>query len=414
MAIAEQRRASSIWIWTGIVAAIAAIGFAIHAFTRETTVVRVAAVTHQNLVSSVSTNGKVEPVTEYQAHPAGTGIVANVYVEVDDHVEPGTLLVRMEDADARARLAAAQSSLAAAEAGLHDVVSGGSQEERNRFASDLDAAKLEQQQATRNLAAARALQLKGAESASEVAAAQLRLDNANAALAGAQIRATQRYGATDRASAAARLADARANLAAAQHGLSTSDIRSPIEGTVYSVPVSQYDFVHDGDDLLDVADLNHMQIRAYFDEPDIGKLQQGQPVKIVWDGKPLQTWHGHILRAPTTVIPYNTRSVGECLITVDDAKGDLLPNTNVTVTVTTAERDNVLSIPREALHTEGVNNYFVYRVIGNKLVRTPVKLGLANLVRAEIVSGLTEQDTVALNAVSNRDLADGLTVKPVE
>ena len=413
MAIPEQRRAPSIWIWTGIVAAIAAIGFAIHAFTRETTEVRVAPVTHQNLISSVSTNGKVEPVTEYQAHPPGPGVVASVYVEVDDHVEPGALLIRLEDADARARLAAAQSNLAAAEAGAHDIAAGGSQEDRNRFAQDLDAAKLEQQQATKNYAAAQALQQTGAESASEVATAKLRLDNANAALSGAQIRATQRYGSTDRTSANARLADARANLAAAQKGLSKSDIHSPIAGTVYSVPVSQYDFVRDGDDLLDIADLNHMQVRAYFDEPDIGKLQQGQPVKIVWDGKPFQTWHGHILRAPTTVIPYNTRSVGECLITVDDAKGDLLPNTNVTVTVTTAERDNVLSIPREALHTEGVN-YFVFRVIDSKLVRTPVKVGLANLIRVEIVSGLTEQDTVALNAISNRDLANGLTVKPVE
>jgi HlyD family secretion protein len=97
---------------------------------------------------------------------------------------------------------------------------------------------------------------------------------------------------------------------------------------------------------------------------------------------------------------------------VDDARGDLLPNTNVTVTVTTSQRFNVLSIPREALHTEGGD--FVYRVIGGKLVRTPVQIGVVNLTRAEILSGLTEKDTVALSATSNRELSNGLAVKIVE
>src|SRR6185312_4108062 len=135
----------------------------------------------------------------------------------------------------------------------------------------------------------------------------------------------------------------------------------------YSVPVSAYDFVPAGEDLLDLADLNKIQVRAYFDEPEIGKLAVGQAVKIEWAAKPLQVWHGHISIAPTTVITYGTRNVGECLITVDDARGDLLPNTNVTVTVTTSQRFNVLSVPREALHTEGVSD-FVYRVVDGKLV----------------------------------------------
>ena len=169
-----------------------------------------------------------------------------------------------------------------------------------------------------------------------------------------------------------------------------------------------------GDDLLDLADLNRIQVRAYFDEPEIGQLAVGQAVKIVWDAKPNQTWHGHISRAPSTVITYGTRNVGECIITVDDARGDLLPNTNVTVTVTTSQRFNVLSIPREALHTEGSSDY-VFRVINDKLVRTPVQVGVVNLTRVEITGGLTEKDTVATTATtSNRDLSNGLAVKIVE
>ena len=145
---------------------------------------------------------------------------------------------------------------------------------------------------------------------------------------------------------------------------------------------------------------------------EIGKLADGQPVSITWEAKPNLIWHGHVAQAPTTVITYGTRNVGECLITVDDARGDLLPNTNVVVTVTTAQRTNVLSIPREALHTEGGD--FVFRVVNNKLVRTPVQVGLVNLTRAEITGGLTEKDTVVLNALNNHELSNGLPVKIVE
>ena len=92
----------------------------------------------------------------------------------------------------------------------------------------------------------------------------------------------------------------------------------------------------------------------------------------------------------------------------------MLPNTNVTVTVTTAQRFNVLSIPREALHTESASN-FVFRVVGHKLVRTPVQVGpVVNLTRVEIAAGLTDKDTVALSATSNRDLANGMQVNSVE
>jgi HlyD family secretion protein len=103
--------------------------------------------------------------------------------------------------------------------------------------------------------------------------------------------------------------------------------------------------------------------------------------------------------------------VGECLITVDDAQGDLLPNTNVTVTVKTQSRQNALSLPREALRTEG-NSNFVFRVIAGKLVKTPVQVGtVVNLTRFEVAGGLNEGDTVALNATTEADLTAGMHVR---
>lgn len=412
MPTTETRRLNPVLLWGIFLGVIAVIFIVFRASTRDLVDIRVSAVTHQTLLSSVSTSGKIEPIEEFQAYAPSAGVVDKVYVDVGQKVKPGDRLIKMDDSDVLARLATANASLRTAEATLHDIDQGGSQDERIGLTGDISRTKLQQQQATSDLAALNQLQQKGAASASEITAAEERLATLNNSLQALQSRSTQRYSASDRARAQAQLADAKAAVSAAQSSYASSNVRSPIAGSVYSIPVSPYDFVPAGENLLDVADLNRMQVRAYFDEPEIGKLAAGQAVKIVWDAKPNRTWHGHISRAPTTVITYGTRNVGECIITVDDAKGDLLPNTNVVVNVTTSERFNVLSVPREALHTDGGD--FVFRVINGKLVRTPVQVGVVNLTRVEIVSGLTEKDTVALNAINNRELSNGLPVKIVE
>ena len=413
MPTTETRRPNPVVLLGIVLAVIVLAVVGIRSFTRETVEIRAAAVDHQNLLSTVSTNGRVEPVDIYQAHAPTPGTIANIYVELGQKVKKGALLIRMDDADATSRLATAKATLRTAEANLHDLQQGGTQDERIGLSSDLNRAQMQQQQAVKDLAALKQLQQKGSASASEVVAAEQRLQAANASLDVLKTRTTQRYGASDIARAQAQVEEAKASVAAAQSAYAAVNIRSPLAGTVYSIPVSTYDFVQAGEDLMDVADLNRIQVRAYFDEPEIGKLAVGQAVKIVWDAKPDLTWHGHISRAPTTVITYGTRNVGEALITVDDAHGDLLPNTNVTVTVTVSQRFNVLSVPREALHTEGTSN-FVFRVIDGKLVRTPVQIDVVTLTRVEVTGGLTEKDTVALNATSNRDLSNGLAVKIVE
>lgn len=386
----------------------------IRSSTREIVAVRVSPVTHENLVSTVSTNGKVEPIREFQAHAPAAGIVEDIYVQVGQRVKAGDLLLRLDDSEAASRLAASKTVLTAVQSAADAVQRGGTQDERLLTSGEFTRAQQAQQQAATAVTTLQQLQAKGAASLSEVKSAQDRLDAANAALHTAQLRnSPERFDSLDRSHSAAQLADAKAALSASQSAYDKAVVRAPFPGTVYSIAVNAYDFVPGGEDLLDLADLNKIRITAYFDEPEIGKLAIGQPVKIVWEAKPDRTWHGHVDVAPTTIIVYNTRNVGEAMITVDDAQEDLLPNTNVTVTVTTKQRFNVLSVPREALHTEGQTS-FVYRVINHHLERTVVQVGAQNLIRVEITGGLTEKDTVALNATSNRDLSNGLEVKSVE
>jgi HlyD family secretion protein len=155
-------------------------------------------------------------------------------------------------------------------------------------------------------------------------------------------------------------------------------------------------------------------VLAYFDEPEIGKLAVGQKIQIKWDGdsQPDRVWNGHIERTPVTVITIGTRNVGEVRVKIDDADGGLLPETNVTVKVTTHAEANALSVPREALHSEGGKPY-VYKVEGDGLVRTAVVTGTINLTQAAILSGLAEGDLVATGTTNGQPLQEGVLIKVV-
>jgi HlyD family secretion protein len=402
-----------IWKWTAILAGAATL-IAVWYFSRkdESLQVTTAPVTYQDVTLLVTSNGTVMPTNEFQARAFWPGIIQKVYVELGDKVKPGQMLVSMKDPFAISRMTAADAALQGARVGDENIEKGGSQEDLIGLRGDLAHAKLSQAEASKALAALQKLQQQGAASAAEVGAAQQTLQNANATLTTLQAKSTEPYRQSDVRQARARVADAQASLDAAKNQFSNANISSPMAGTVYSINVVAYDFVPVGADLIRVADLNNMQIRAYFDEPEIGKLAAGQPVKITWDGRPDRTWHGHIKQAPIAAMALGPRSVGECVIAVDDTKEDLLPNTNVIVTVTIQQHFHVLSIPRAALHTEGTANY-VYRFIDGTLRRTPVDVGIVNLDRAEIRRGLSQSDVVAVNSVSGEELRDSLPARNV-
>ena len=406
--VSEQSRR---WVWW-LVAWAAGIALVFYLRTQHTVVeVTAARVEPKTLTQRKSTNARVEPLQNFDAHAPMAGTVANVYVHLGQDVQSGQELVRMDDTDARKELATAEASLASSRLALQTAELGGTAVERVGSTADINAAKTQVQQDTTALAALEKLQAQGAASANEVAQSQHQLTAAEARVSELQAQKGARYSADDLQAQKALVAEAQAGVDAARSAYAGVDVRAPFTGTVYALPVTQYQFVAAGEALVQVANLRKLQIRAYFDEPEIGQLKIGQPVSIVWAAKPAQLWHGHIVAVPTTIITYGgTSNVGECLISVDDADGVLLPNTNVTVTVTELEHRNVLSLPREALQTQGTNNY-VYRIVGDRLVKTPIQVDLTNNERFEITGGLNEGDLVALGATSEVELTDGLRVK---
>ncbi|HVW78210.1 MAG TPA: efflux RND transporter periplasmic adaptor subunit [Alloacidobacterium sp.] len=412
MATARTTKRHTVWIWTGTGIAIALVFYFVHMATRTTLPIRAAEVVRSSLKSTTSTNAKVEPTQNFEAHAPFPGIVKALYVHEGDKVAAGKLLLQMDDTDARAKLATALAALKGAQGSYDAMMKGGTQEERLSLGGDLTKAEMDRDQAQRDLAALQKLQAQGAASASEVASAKDRLTAANNSLALLEKRKTSRYDSSDVSHAKASLEDAQAAYAAAQAIVNQANVRAPFAGTVYSIPVSQSEFVQQGDKLLQMTDLTKLQVRAYFDEPEIGKIREGMPILIRWDALPDKVWHGHVARVPSTIISYGTRNVGQVIIAIDDADGSLLPNANVTVTVTTSDIADALNVPRDALHTEQGKSY-VYRVVNGTLRRTPVVVNALNLTQVEILSGLKEGDTVALGTTNGQPVSEGVAVKIV-
>jgi HlyD family secretion protein len=397
------------WLWLGFIALLILVFFAVRSLTRDRLPVRVAQVGYAPLSSTVSTNGRVEPDANYQIHSPAATTVKAVYVQPGDQVPAGKLLMVLDDVDARARMATAESGVKAAQAQVEAATHNGTRQEQQMAAADIARERLERDQARRNLDALVKLQSTGAASQDEVASARQRLETAEASLGASKQTADSRYSPAEVARAQAALNDAQASLAAARQVVAQSYVRAPIAGTVYSVDVA---FAEQGKLLLQMADLRNERVRAYFDEPEIGQLAVGQKIQIKWDAKPNRVWNGHIERTPVTVITYGTRNVGEVMVRVDDADGELLPDTNVTVTVTTSSEPNALTVPREALHSENGKPY-VYKVVDGELHRTPVTIGTINLTQAAILSGLNPGDWVAKGTTNGLPLQEGVPTKVV-
>jgi len=380
---------------------------------RREVAVRAAKSDRETITASVQTNGKIEPINSFEAHSPAATSVRKVLVREGQHVKAGQLLVVLDDAAFRSQAARAKAQIRAAEADLSAVRTGGTREEVLTTQSQLNAAKTERDAAQRNLQAMQALQQRGAASAGEVADAQNRLQAAQGQVTLLQQKLTSRYSGPEMEKVQAQQEDAKASYAAAQELLQQTNVTAPRDGLVYYLPVHAGQFVATGDLLVQVADLSQVQLRAFVDEPDVGRLQSGQPVKVTWDALPGMSWDGTVKQVPTTVITLGTRNVGQFTCLVNNPGEKLLPNVNVNVTIITAQHENVLTVPREAIHQDD-GKRFVFQVVDGELKRRDVQTSLSNLTRMEVTQGLQDGAVVALTADNQQALKAGMSVRVVQ
>jgi len=372
--------------------------------------IRTGVVERGGIRSLISTNGKIEPVSSFEAHAPVATTVQRLLAKEGEFVKQGQVLLALDDADARAQAARAQTLLRAAQADLSAVERGGNQEEVLNLEAQLVKARTDRDAAQRNLDALRKLAPEGAASAGEVREAENALVRADAQLNLLRQKQTRRYSKPEVARVEAQRQEAQAAYDAAEDVLTKSNVRAPFDGIVYLLPVKQGVFVSAGDLLLQMADLRKVQVRAFVDEPDVARLAPGNPIEITWDAVPDRVWQATVNTIPSTVRLRGSRNVGETTCIVDNKDLKLLPNVNVGVTIVTAEHHDVLVVPREAVRMDDSKPY-VLQVVGHELKRRDVETSISNLTQVEITRGLSPRDVVAISSLTGKPIGEGTQVK---
>ncbi|GAC1617019.1 MAG: efflux RND transporter periplasmic adaptor subunit [Candidatus Acidiferrum sp.] len=371
----------------------------------------------QTLVSSIHSNGKVEPITPYIMRAQLDTFVEKVAVAEGQPVKKGQLLLQLNVKDAEAQQAEARSKLLRANDDLRAAKAGGRADEAARVSGDLVKEEAERDRLQRNHEALVRLVEKQAATKDEQQANDL-------ALAKAQTEVTRLTAAKqefdrqvnlDGSRSLLMVAQAQSAEAALEEKVRDGRITAPVDGILYSLPVKAGDYVKVGDLLLEMADLRKVRVRAFIDEPELGQLEPGEPVRITWDALPNRSWLGKTEIIPKQVVARGSRSVGEMLCAVENEKLELLPNINVNIRINSRERLNVLAIPRGAVDSEG-GRRFVYVVKDNqlgvgkkKLEKREIQVGIADATSYEVISGLQEGEMVALPG--DVEPRDGMDVK---
>lgn len=368
-----------------------------------------------NLASSITSNGKVEPIAPVVIRAQLDTFVQRVAATEGQQVKKGQLLLELDVKDAAAQLAQARAKLLHAQNDLRTARAGGKPDQAAKARDDLAKAIAERDRLQRTHDSLVRLVAKQAATKDELAANVLALQDAQRQVD--QLTAAKQefdHGVTLNASSSAlQVQQAESEVAALEEKVRDGHIVAPIDGTLYSLPVRQGDFVKIGDLLAEMADLHKVRVRAFVDEPDLGALEPNEQVRITWDALPTRSWLGRTEVIPKQVVARGTRSVGELLCSVDNDKLELLPNVNVTVRINSKERKDVLTIPRGAVEFDGVKRYvFVVKGGGlgvkNILEKREIQVGIADATRFEVANGLTQKDLVALPG--DVELRDGMSV----
>jgi HlyD family secretion protein len=384
-------------------------------------VAKISAVTpvRENLVSSISSNGKVEPIAPFVVRAQLDTFVEKISVVEGQAVKKGQLLLELNVKDVAAQLAEARSKLLRADDDLRAAKAGGRSDEAAKTEGQLAAAVALRDRLQRNHDSLERLIAQQAATKDELASNDLDLAKANAQVK--QLTAAkqefERGVKLDANRTTLQVEQLRSEVAALEEKVRDGRIVAPDAGTLYSLPVKAGDYVKVGDLLAEMADLHKVRVRAFIDEPELGGLEPGELVRITWDALPNRAWMGKTQVIPKQVVARNARSVGELLCEVNNDKLELLPNINVNVRINSRERINVLTVPRGAVEAQG-GQRFVFVVLRNALgvgkatlEKREIHVGIADATNYEVLGGLQEGEMVALPG--DVDLKDGMPVKIV-
>lgn len=348
---------------------------------------------------AVNTNGIIEPVDRDEIYAPVDGFVARIPKREGSEIEKGQLLIQLESEHIQTALAEARTALLQEKRQARVVMTGPPKEEVAALDASIAECEMQLNQTDKDLQVEESLFSKGATPRSAV-------ENLQKQRAQFQLRAEglkqrkrelqQRYSPEDKEWEQGKVAELTKQVSLLERQLQMGSVFASKSGLIYSISVKPGAYVTKGQLLAQTYQPGKIMLRAYVDEPDLGRVQKGQPVRVEWDGLPDRQWSGVVEKPAEQVVALNNRSVGYVFCSVDAKPKELIPNLNVKVEITTARKADVIVVPRSAVIRQNGKPAVILSE-GNRTVVKPVELGLVTSEEIEILQGISAGDSIAIN-----------------
>ena len=356
-----------IWIGVGLVALIAIVAWLMSGGKKEEKVsFETSKVERQDIHTSITATGTIEPVTSVTVGTQVSGIVSKLYVDYNSIVKKGQVIAELDKTNLTSELKTAQANLSSAQSTLNYETTN-----YNRY---------------------KTLYEKGLVSADDYENARLSYDKARQ-----------------------QVDTSRESVQKAQTNLSYATITSPIDGVVLSKSVEEGQTVaasFNTPELFTIAkDLTDMRVIADIDEADIGGVKEGQRVTFTVDAFPDDKFEGRVTQVRQEATTTSNVVTYEVVISAPNADLKLKPGLTANVTIFTLEKNDILAVPSKALRfmpneailqkgqtiedTEAPTK--VWTLEGNTFKAHKVETGTTNGMLTEIVSGISEGTEVLVD-----------------
>jgi len=358
---------------------------------------KLATVERGTMVRSVVATGKVEPITKIEIKSKANGIIKALGVNVDSVVAEGDVLAELDKDLPLAQLRGAEANLLAARAALEGAEAQVKKNTVEAEGPDVEFARRAYERARtlfdQHLIAQSALD--DAHSAVDVAenkrrAAQSQLFVSQARVSEARAQVAQAKAAADRAS----------------EDLANATLRAPIRATVLTrdvelgSPVSSIlNLGANATLVMTLGDIDQVFVRGKVDEADIGRVQMGQVARIRVETFRDKVFNGRVTQISPMGIEKDNVTNFEVRVSIDNPGRELRANMTANAEIVLEEHPNSLILPEAAINYDGQKNAFVDLAdpgAKNGRRRVPVKLGVGNGTRIQVLEGVREGDKVVL------------------
>lgn len=329
-----------------------------------------------------------------------SGQLEKLLVKIGDIVRAGDMIATIEHEDLLARVAQFTADLKAEEARLKKIKEEGPLE-INKLKAGLEELNVQISLAQKMLSRNQTLRQKGIVSESVVDEADERLLvlNAQINLVEEEIKLEEVRLQNDIRLQDAKVEKAVANILEEETQLSYATVTAPIDGVVAFVSTQEGETVvasMSAPTFVTLIDLKKIEVTAYVDETDIGKIQERQKVKFTVDAFPKKFFDAEIREIrPKAVIKDNVVNY-EVMLEIFKKNISLLrPEMTANIVVTTGVHENVLVVPRGAVKRSGKKSFAVMKT-EIALSEKSIELGWRDGDAQEVVSGLSDGDQVGI------------------